>query len=429
MLYNQPYGVTDPNAPYINGNPSTGTMGSIPPAASIEYPQREIVNFETDSGLTPTNTDLHQLSKAVQSGVVNYAVDSGLVNNVAVTLNPVPNIIAGLTIRVKMLFAPTGASQINVNATGNKNITKSGGAPLVGQEWQPGDVVIMTYDGIEWQLIGFLSGQLVKLIAATDYYVDPVNGNDANLGTSAGAGHAWATLNHAYLWLQQNINANGQTITIHCAFPAAPTAYAPFSPVGGITGVFSPGQVQIVGDVSGWNCQITTAANNVSCVNATYSVQLTISGFRFVSTGTLSAGVTAVAGARLNIRNCGFGVCAGYCVQASGSGSIIDLSATAVSFLGNCLASMQCSQGALIIAGGTTFTYGGITCSVATVAAIDVAKLILAQNTFAGSGVTGSRFSLTTNSILDTNGSQGLPNTAYIPGTTAGTTATGGQFQ
>ena len=48
MQYNPPYGVSDPNAPYINGNPSTGTMGSIPPAASIEYPQREIVNFISD---------------------------------------------------------------------------------------------------------------------------------------------------------------------------------------------------------------------------------------------------------------------------------------------------------------------------------------------------------------------------------------------
>ena len=45
MKYNQPYGVADEDAPYINGNPSTGTMGSIPPAASIEYPQREIVNM------------------------------------------------------------------------------------------------------------------------------------------------------------------------------------------------------------------------------------------------------------------------------------------------------------------------------------------------------------------------------------------------
>ena len=77
MQYNQPYGITDPNAPYINGNPATGTMGSIPPAASIEYDQREIVaviQYAFNKGLidfnnqvcqAPSNADLQQLLKAI----------------------------------------------------------------------------------------------------------------------------------------------------------------------------------------------------------------------------------------------------------------------------------------------------------------------------------------------------------------------------
>jgi hypothetical protein len=77
MLYNQPYGVSDPNAAYINGNPSTGTMGSIPPAASIEFDQREIVaviSYANAHALTdyngapcaaPSNADLTQLAKAI----------------------------------------------------------------------------------------------------------------------------------------------------------------------------------------------------------------------------------------------------------------------------------------------------------------------------------------------------------------------------
>jgi hypothetical protein len=63
MKYQRPYGVSDPNAAYVNGNPSTGTMGSIPPAASIEYPQREIVNLITDSKFTPTDADLVSSAK------------------------------------------------------------------------------------------------------------------------------------------------------------------------------------------------------------------------------------------------------------------------------------------------------------------------------------------------------------------------------
>ena len=81
MKYNQPYGLSDEttlySVPYINGNPSTGTMGSIPPAASIEHDQREIVaviQWAYDHGYldyagqlcqAPTGADLTQLLKAI----------------------------------------------------------------------------------------------------------------------------------------------------------------------------------------------------------------------------------------------------------------------------------------------------------------------------------------------------------------------------
>ena len=82
MLYNQPYGITDTNAAYINGNPSTGTMGSIPPASAIEFDQREIVaviQYAANLGLIdyanqvcqqPSNADLQQLLKAIY-GMIN----------------------------------------------------------------------------------------------------------------------------------------------------------------------------------------------------------------------------------------------------------------------------------------------------------------------------------------------------------------------
>ena len=44
MKYNQPYGITDPEAPYINGDPSIGRQGSIIPAAAVEFPQRDIIS-------------------------------------------------------------------------------------------------------------------------------------------------------------------------------------------------------------------------------------------------------------------------------------------------------------------------------------------------------------------------------------------------
>ena len=94
MQYNQPFDQpTNPNAPYVNGNPQTGTQGSIPPAASIEFPQREIVNviqvafnrdykdFTETPCNPPENIDLTQLQKAIE----------GFVNSAAVTVNT-PNL-------------------------------------------------------------------------------------------------------------------------------------------------------------------------------------------------------------------------------------------------------------------------------------------------------------------------------------------------
>jgi len=54
------------NGEYIDGDPSTGTEGSVPPADAIEHPQREIVEVLTQLGLTPEKTDLTQLWQAVE---------------------------------------------------------------------------------------------------------------------------------------------------------------------------------------------------------------------------------------------------------------------------------------------------------------------------------------------------------------------------
>jgi hypothetical protein len=91
MDYNQPYGAAT-NAAYVNGNPSTATAGSIPPAGAIEYPQREIVevikqanvrgykDFTATLCAANSNGDLTQLRKAIEgyinAQVQNYIIDA-----------------------------------------------------------------------------------------------------------------------------------------------------------------------------------------------------------------------------------------------------------------------------------------------------------------------------------------------------------------
>jgi hypothetical protein len=79
MLYNQPLDQpANPNAPYVDGNPAAGIQGSIVPAASLEYDQREVVevitransrgyiDFSDTPCAPPANIDLMQLRKAIE---------------------------------------------------------------------------------------------------------------------------------------------------------------------------------------------------------------------------------------------------------------------------------------------------------------------------------------------------------------------------
>jgi hypothetical protein len=180
MKYQQPYGVSDPNAAYINGNPSTGTMGSIPPAASIEYPQREIVNFITASGLSPTDADLVQLAKAVQNGFVNFGADQGTPNQIAVTLHPpITAYTIGLRLFIKMAYANTTQVVVNVNAIGGVPLVHADLSQLIGAELKVGQMIECIFDGANFQMMsGGSGGGIILMTAPRSVYVNAATGND-----------------------------------------------------------------------------------------------------------------------------------------------------------------------------------------------------------------------------------------------------------
>ncbi|MCP3475159.1 hypothetical protein NLM33_33075 [Bradyrhizobium sp. CCGUVB1N3] len=86
MQYNQPLDQpSNPNAPYIDGNPAAGIQGSIVPAASIEYDQREVIEVITRANVRgyfdfsntpcaiPANSDLTQLRKAIEGFITSQS--------------------------------------------------------------------------------------------------------------------------------------------------------------------------------------------------------------------------------------------------------------------------------------------------------------------------------------------------------------------
>jgi hypothetical protein len=66
----------------VNGNPVTGTEGSIPPATSFDEDQIEIVTVIQNAGLVPDHNDLTQLWQAIQALIGQKYITTAVVRKV-----------------------------------------------------------------------------------------------------------------------------------------------------------------------------------------------------------------------------------------------------------------------------------------------------------------------------------------------------------
>lgn len=176
MKYQPPFGVSDPNAPYINGNPKIALKGSIPPAASIEFPQREIVGVITKNRFVPGDDDLLQLTKSVRSQFINFADDTGAQNVLSVAFDPpIGAYTVGLPIRVRVHVSNDGPCTIDAGA-GRVNIRRPSGAALAFGDLTAGGLVDLVYDGTAFQMINFLgtggTGDISNFYVHIPYCVD-----------------------------------------------------------------------------------------------------------------------------------------------------------------------------------------------------------------------------------------------------------------
>lgn len=107
-----------------------------------------------EGGIFPkSGADLLALSKSVQNGSYSYAADSGGSDAYAITLAPVPTAyVAGMTIAFKANTANQGAATLNVNSLGAKTIKKFNDKDLSDGDIKAGSVVIVVYDGTNFQL-------------------------------------------------------------------------------------------------------------------------------------------------------------------------------------------------------------------------------------------------------------------------------------
>ena len=89
----------------------------------------------------------------VQNTGYNFALDtSGSANSIVAALSPVPSALTqGMTVAITVANSNTGATTLNLNGLGAKNVTRNGNA-LTGGEMMAGQNYLFSYNGTIWNL-------------------------------------------------------------------------------------------------------------------------------------------------------------------------------------------------------------------------------------------------------------------------------------
>jgi hypothetical protein len=187
----------------VNGNPSLGIAGSIPPASAFEFPMREIVNLITKGGHVPDDGDLYQLTRSTRRALFSWATDTGSANSLSTALDPpLISYEQGLEVRILVAADNTSACTIRINGLSTQQIIKKDGSTLVPGDLKRGGVAVMVYDGANFQLVSGAAGSTTITggwFNGADYMVDVgtpnhIVGTPVVVPTSYSAGQGFLVL-------------------------------------------------------------------------------------------------------------------------------------------------------------------------------------------------------------------------------------------
>lgn len=351
----------------------------------------------------------------------NFWRDTGAVNALVITPQPAVGSAYhdGLFLLVQVADTNTGASTINVNGLGAKAITYGDGTALLPTSLVSGYIYALLYDANagSFQVLNPSASPQTKVVLPADqgYYVNPSTGNDSNNGLTSGT--AWQTLQHAYNWIQQNVNLNGFKATINCAAGTYATGLNALGPLNGQT---ANDKCYFLGDTTTpSNCLVTVSGAAFAAQNGAH---FQVQGFKTV-TGTQGI-VANGSGSQIQYGFMDFGAC--------GNGHVVAEFGATTTAINNYTISGSAAEGHFlgvwsgqVIAGSITITLTGTPDfgSDGFALAQYVGALHLNGITFSGSG-TGKRYLSDANSIVYTAG--GGAN--YFPGNVPGTTSNNGLY-
>jgi hypothetical protein len=435
MRYQQPFGISDVNAAYINGNPETGVQGSIPPAFSIEHPQREIVNMITASGLAPNEADLNQLVRSVQNGAVNFAADNGTPNFIAITPTPVvAALTTGLHFRVKVAAGNTGPTKVNVSNLGWFPLRHGDGTEMGSGELYVGQIIDIVWDAAtpRWQMLtGGLSGQVITLTSTRAFYCNATTGDDNAYDGSAAAidsvnGHGpFKTLRKA-LQMVTKYNLSGFQFYVYLADGIYLETASILAPVPN-----GSGQIVIVGNQANpQNVKLYNAGDG-SCFQVVAGSYI-FDGVSFQCTNPIpgDSGISlwVLTGGTCTIYSTAFFSGPFFQMYASGGG-LISIRGP-ISIFGGGAGHIGAGQNGCVVVFPNPLptlnlranaTYAQAFCLAESGGQIACAYNAINMNALT---ITGQRYVASSNGVINVNGR----GTSYLPGTIAGAVSTGGQY-
>ena len=233
------------------------------------------------------------------------------------------------------------------------------------------------------------------------------------------AGTPFLTIQKAWNTLQAGYDLNGYSATIQLADG---TYAAGLNAQGSIVGQVSSSSVVLNGNAgSPANVLINTGASG--CVQASAWGGVTVQNLKVQSTANAlqaNAGGIITGGNGLIFGT----VAAGFAhIVATGNG-VVNMGSSYTISAGAGYHFYASLGGVITLASGLTVTLSGAPAFSSFFAiAQDASRIFPVGATFSG-GATGTRYSVISNGVINTNGA----GASFLPGSVAGTTATGGQY-
>lgn len=256
-----------------------------------------------------------------------------------------------------------------------------------------------------------------EVLTATRTYYVRTDGSDSNTGLVNSAGGAFLTLQKA-MDIVAGIDFAGYAVTVQVGNGTYTAGFTFPVTVGQLT----VSGLTVRGDTTTPDNVIisTTSAN---CVALQSGARGYVEGFELRTTTSGGCIDARGVGAHLQFGAMRFGVCAGSHI-AVGNGATVTNVSTNYTISGAAAIHWYSDTNGQIYIQSRTITISGTPAfSVAFAYAITGSVQPINGNTFSGAA-TGVRYTVNTNAVIFTNGG----GATYLPGGTAGSTATGGQY-